>query len=47
LASDAYALMKRQNVDPGLLGCDPALIPRGGSGGYNILSDSISAPSAH
>ncbi len=46
LAADAYALMKRQNVDPGLLGCDPALIPRG-SGGYNVLSDSISAPSAH
>jgi hypothetical protein len=47
LAAVSFANMKRQNVDPGLLGCDPALIPRGGSGGYNILSDSISAPSAH
>ena len=47
MASDAYALMKRQNVEPGLLGCDPALIPRGQAGGYNILSDSISAPAAH
>ncbi len=46
MAAEAYALMKRQNVSPGLLGCDPALIPHG-SGGYNILSDSISAPSAH
>ncbi len=47
LAAEAYALMKRQNVQPGLLGCDPALIPRGQAGGYNILSDSISAPAAH
>ncbi len=46
MAAEAYALMKRQNVDPGLLGCDPALIPRGG-GGYNVLSDNYSAPSAH
>ncbi len=45
-AAMSFANMKRQNVDPGLLGCDPALIPRG-SGGYNVLSDSISAPSAH
>ena len=40
------ALCKKQNVEPGLLGCDPALVPRGG-GGYNILADTYSAPSAH
>ncbi len=45
-AAMSFANMKKQNVEPGLLGCDPALIPRG-SGGYNVLSDSISAPSAH
>ncbi len=46
MAAEAYALMKRQNVSPGLLGCDPALVP-GGAGGYNILTDNYSAPSAH
>lgn len=38
LAVRAYAVMRRQNVAPGVLGVDPALT--GGGGGYNILSDS-------
>ncbi len=46
MAAESYGLMKKQNVEPGLLGCDPALVPRGG-GGYNILADTYSAPSAH
>ncbi len=45
MAADAYALLKRQNVEPGLMGCDPALVP-GGAGGYNVLTDNYSAPSA-
>lgn len=44
LAQDAMATMKRPNVDPGLLGVDPALIPSV-AGGYNILTDNSSAPS--
>lgn len=44
MAQDAMATMKRPNVDPGLLGVDAALIP-GVAGGYNILTDSSSAPS--
>lgn len=43
-AKDATANMKRPNVDPGLLGVDPALIPSV-AGGYNILTDNSSAPS--
>ncbi len=46
MAAESFALCKKQNVEPGLLGCDPALVPRGG-GGYNILADTYSAPSAH
>ncbi len=44
MAQEAMATMKRPNVDPGLLGVDPALIPAT-AGGYNVLSDSASAPS--
>lgn len=38
LAQVAYDRMKRPNVEPGLLGMDQALVPRGGSG-YNVLTD--------
>jgi hypothetical protein len=38
LATDAYARMKRPNLQPGLLGVDQALVPTAG-GGYNVLSD--------
>lgn len=43
LAQTAWTRMQKQNVDPGLLACDPALIPQF-PGGYNVLSDSASAP---
>lgn len=36
---EALAVMKRPNVQPGILGVDPALAGSGGAG-YNILSDS-------
>jgi len=42
-ATKAFAVMKRPNVAPGLLGVDVALT-LGGSAGYNILSDSQSSP---
>jgi hypothetical protein len=38
LATQALATMKRPNVDPGLLGVDPALRPAGGNT-YNVYSD--------
>jgi hypothetical protein len=38
MAREATATMKRPNVDPGLLGMDPAVSAGVGSG-YNILSD--------
>lgn len=43
MARESWNLMKRQNVNPGLMACDPALIPQF-PGGYNVLSDSASAP---
>jgi len=42
-ATRAFARMKSQNVDPGLLGMDGAAT-MGTVGGYNILSDNQSAP---
>jgi len=42
-AQEAWAVMKRPNVEPGLLGVDTALTI-GKTAGYNILSDSSSAP---
>jgi hypothetical protein len=42
LASRAEMVMKRPNIDPGQLSCDPALVPSGGAG-YNILSDTMSS----
>ena len=45
LAAQAFATMKRPNVDPGLLGTDQALVPNTG-GAYNILSDSSSGSRA-
>ena len=44
-ATDAFARIKRVNVEPGLLGTDQALIPAV-PGAYNVLSDSTSAPSS-
>lgn len=44
LAARAFRNMKRPNVDPGLLGVDPALVSQT-PGGYNVLSDQTSAPS--
>lgn len=38
MAQSSFATMKRPNVDPGLLGIDPALVPYKGAG-YNVLSD--------
>lgn len=43
MATDAYARLRRVNVDPGLLGVDTALMPST-RGGYNILSDNASGP---
>lgn len=37
LAAKAFATMKRPNVQPGLLGLDPALARRGG--GYNVVTN--------
>ncbi len=42
-AQDAWAVMKRPNVAPGLLGVDAGLT-LGNASGYNILSDSQSSP---
>ncbi len=42
MATDAFATMKRPNVDPGILGIDSALVPSAGAG-YNILSDGTTA----
>jgi hypothetical protein len=42
-AQEAWAVMKRPNVEPGLLGVDAALTI-GNQAGYNILSDSQSSP---
>ncbi len=39
LAAEAYAKIKRANMQPGLLGVDAALVPTSG-GAYNILNDS-------
>lgn len=41
LWKDAMATMKRPNVQPGILGVDPALV-QGAGAGYNVLSDSVS-----
>ncbi len=38
LAAEAYAKIKRANMQPGLLGVDAALVPTSG-GAYNILND--------
>lgn len=43
-ARDAFAVLKRPNVDPGLLGIDAALVPTWG-GAYNVYSDSSSGSS--
>ncbi len=45
LATDAFAIMRRPNVDPGLLGVDAALVPSSG-GGYNVYSDQQSSSSS-
>lgn len=42
LASGADRLMAAQNVQPGLLGTDPALIPSLGAG-YNVFSDQMTS----
>ncbi len=42
LATQAYARMKRVNVQPGLLGVDQALVPSIGAG-YNVLTDNTNA----
>ncbi len=42
-AQEAWAVMKRPNVEPGLLGVDAALTI-GNQAGYNILSDQQSSP---
>jgi len=47
MAKDALATMKRPNVDPGLMGMDAALTSASRVGGYNVLSDSSSAPSGN
>ncbi len=39
---EATARMKRQNLVPGLLGIDAALVPQAGAG-YNVLSDTTMA----
>jgi len=44
MAEDAYARMRRPQVQPGLLGVDNALVPMNG-GGYNVLSDNMGSPS--
>lgn len=44
LAARAYATLKAQNVDPGILGVDAALVP-GLGGGYNVLTDVMSGSS--
>jgi hypothetical protein len=38
LAAEAYARVKRANMQPGLLGVDAALVPTSG-GAYNVLND--------
>jgi hypothetical protein len=38
MAAEAYARVKRANMQPGLLGVDAALVPTSG-GAYNILND--------
>lgn len=43
-AVEAFARMKRPNLQPGLLGVDQALVPSFG-GGYNVLTDSYSGGS--
>lgn len=42
-AAEAFARMKRPNVMPGVMGIDSALVAT--SGGYNVLNDSVTAPS--
>lgn len=44
MRSEAIGRMKRQNVQPGLMGVDQALIG-GYAGGYNVLSDTTTGPS--
>lgn len=44
MVREVTANMKRQNVDPGLLGVDAALVPMSG-GGYNILADTTTGSS--
>lgn len=46
LAAEAWGRMQRPNVDPGLRGVDPALVPTY-PGGYNIYTDNSSAPYGH
>ena len=38
MAAEAYARVKRANLQPGLLGVDAALVPTSG-GSYNVLND--------
>jgi hypothetical protein len=38
MAAEAYARVKRANMQPGLLGVDAALVPTSG-GAYNVLND--------
>ena len=42
MAAEAFARMKRPNVEPGLLGMDPGLTGNYGAG-YNVLTDNWSA----
>lgn len=42
MATDAYARMKRPNIQPPLMGVDQALVPPSGAGAYNILNDTSS-----
>ncbi len=46
LAAETYALAKRPNVEPGLLGCDPVFVPSG-AGSYNILTNGYNSPGSH
>jgi hypothetical protein len=44
MAADAFKVMKRPNIKPGLLGVDPALAASGGFG-YNVYSDTTTGQS--
>jgi len=45
LAMNAYAVMRRPNIQPGLLGVDNALVPTSG-GAYNVRTDQLVTPSS-